>query len=261
MNTPRTSYSSVGGIGINQFYFPDWKAGGHGWTNVYKAIAESVNTYFYIIGGGYQTFEGLGVERITSAARKYGLNTPLGIDLPSEASGFLPSKDWKEEVKKERWYIGDTYHYAIGQGDLLVTPLQMAAVISSFANGGTLYQPRLVTATLDKDLRVVDERAPVILEEQVADKEALAIVRTGLRQVVTIGSGKRLNEVSVAVSGKTGTAQWHSQKPPHAWFVGYAPSTNPTIAFSILVEEGEEGSAIPVTIAQDILNWWVSNRL
>lgn len=256
----RTSYLSVGGIGINQFYFPDWKAGGHGWSNVYKAIAESVNTYFYIIGGGYQTFEGLGVERITAAARKYGLDKPLGIDLPSEGSGFLPSKEWKEEVKKERWYIGDTYHYAIGQGDLLVTPLQMAAVISSFANGGTLYQPRLVTATLDQDLRVVEERAPVVLEAQVTDPEALAIVRTGLRQVVTIGSGKRLNEVAISVSGKTGTAQWHSQKPPHAWFVGYAPSNNPSIAFSILVEEGEEGSALPVTIAQDILNWWVVNR-
>lgn len=259
--TARSTFLSTGGIGINQFFFPDWKAGGHGLSNVYKAIAESVNTYFYIIGGGYQSFEGLGVERITAAARKYGLDQPLGIDLPSEASGFLPSKEWKEEVKKERWYIGDTYHYAIGQGDLLVTPLQMASVISSFANGGTLYKPRLVTATLDQDLRVIEEKKPVVLQEQVADPDALAIVRTGLRQVVTVGSGRRLNEVAISVSGKTGTAQWNSQKPPHAWFVGYAPSTNPSIAFSILVEEGEEGSAIPVTIAQDILNWWVANRL
>ncbi len=256
----RSTFLSTGGININDFFFPDWKAGGHGLTNVYKGLSESVNTYFYIIGGGYQNIEGLGVQRITDAARRFGLAEPLGIDLPSEASGFLPSKEWKEEVKKERWYVGDTYHLAIGQGDLLVTPLQMASVIGSFATDGTLYKPRLVTAILDKDLRVLNQIEPVALSTQTADADAMSIVRIGLRQVVTKGSGRRLGDLPIEVSGKTGTAQWNTQKPPHAWFVGYAPSKNPTIAFSILVEEGEEGSAMPVTIAHDLLEWWAQNR-
>lgn len=258
----RTTYMSAGGVRINDFFFPDWKAGGHGATNVYKAIAESVNTYFYIIGGGYQPqeIEGLGVQRITEHARKFGLSMPLGIDLPSEADGFLPSREWKETVKKERWYVGDTYHLAIGQGDLLVTPLQMAAVIASFANGGTLYQPRLLTAILSEDKRVEKTLDPVVLQSSVADAESIGIVRQGLRQVVTVGSGRRLNELEIDVSGKTGTAQWHSQKDPHAWFVGYAPTRQPSIAFSILVEEGGEGSNLPVTIAGDILTWWIQNR-
>lgn len=258
----RTTYLSAGGVRINDFFFPDWKAGGHGATNVYKAIAESVNTYFYIVGGGYepQNIEGLGVQRITDYGRRFGLSSPLGIDLPSEASGFLPSKEWKEEVKKERWYVGDTYHLAIGQGDLLVTPLQMAAMMASFANGGTLYQPHLLTAVLDENRNPERTIDPVVIQQSVGDAEDIHIVRQGLRQVVTVGSGRRLSTLDIDVSGKTGTAQWHSKKDPHAWFVGYAPTRQASIAFAILVEEGGDGSDIPLTIAHDILAWWSQNR-
>lgn len=258
--TPRTTFSSVGGIRINEWFFPDWRAGGHGATDVYRAIYDSVNTYFYIIGGGYNEFEGLGVERISGYAERFGLAAPLGIDLPGEASGFLPTKNWKEEAKNEPWYIGDTYHLAIGQGDLLVTPLQMAALIATFANGGTLYQPHLVTAVVDQNLNPIQKTEPRILRQDIVNDSAIQVIRQGLRQVVTRGSGQRLSTLDIDVSGKTGTAQWHSARDPHAWFVGYAPSNKPDIAFSVMVEEGIEGSGITVSITHDLMLWWQENR-
>lgn len=258
--SPWTNFLSVGGIRINLWFFPDWRAGGHGQTNVYRALADSVNTYFYIIGGGYGDFEGLGVARISDYARLYGLDSQLGIDLPGEGEGFLPSKEWKESTKNERWYIGDTYHLAIGQGDLLVTPLQLASTYSVFANSGTLYKPHLVTAFADKDLNITREVKKEVLNHDFIESEHITVIRDGLRRVVTQGSGKRLYDLPVDVSGKTGTAQWHSEKPPHAWFAGYAPSDNAQIAFSIMVEEGEEGSGITVSIARDIISWWAANR-
>jgi penicillin-binding protein 2 len=91
--------------------------------------------------------------------------------------------------------------------------------------------------------------------------ENIEVIQDGLRRVVTQGSGKRLGSLPLEVSGKTGTAQWHPSKPPHAWFAGYAPTVTPQIAFSILVEEGEEGSKIAVSIANDLLLWWYENRI
>lgn len=108
----------------------------------------SVNTFYYYVGGGYESFVGLGVDRLTSWMRKFGLGTKTGIDLVGEASGFVPSKDWKLKTKKEGWFVGDTYNLSIGQGDLLVTPLQVAVYTAAIANGGTLVQPHV-----DKDKR------------------------------------------------------------------------------------------------------------
>lgn len=258
--TPNTSLLSVGGIRINVWFFPDWRAGGHGQTNIYEALSDSVNTYFYTIGGGYGDFEGLGVARISEYARQFGLSNVLNIDLPGERPGFLPSKEWKENTKNERWYIGDTYHLAIGQGDILVTPLQVASFMATFANGGTLYQPHIIRSFVDKDLKVLEEVQPKVINQDFIDYEHFDVVQSGLRRVVTRGSGKRLYDLPIQVSGKTGTAQWHSSKDPHAWFAGYAPTENPQVAFSVMVEEGEDGSGISVTIAKQILLWWYENR-
>ena len=259
--TPNTSFLSTGGIRISSWFFPDWRAGGHGQTNLYHALSDSVNTYFYIIGGGLQEgVEGLGVARITDYAHQFGLSQAMGIDLPGERAGFLPSKEWKEAVKNERWYIGDTYHLAIGQGDLLVTPLQMAMSMTVFANGGTLYQPTIVKGYFDEDSNQIAEVEPLIKNEQVVAQETIQSINDGLRRVVTTGSGRRLGTLEVAFSAKTGTAQWHSEKDPHSWFVGYGPTENPQVAFSVLVEEGVEGSGISLTVAKDILQWWLDNR-
>lgn len=251
-----TSFLSNGGLRIGQWFFPDWKAGGHGQTNVRKAIAESVNTFFYIVGGGYNNFKGLGVEGLAKYARLFGLGEVTGVDLPGERAGFVPSAAWKEKTKNETWYIGDTYHFAIGQGDALVTPLQVANYTSAIANGGTLYKPHLVSKILNTDNQVVKQVIPEVIRSDFIDADNLQIVREGMRQTITAGSARSLSVVPVAVAGKTGTAQWSTKKGPHAWFIGFAPYEKPTIAITVLVEEGVEGSTIAAPIARDILQWY-----
>ncbi|HVN67408.1 MAG TPA: penicillin-binding transpeptidase domain-containing protein, partial [Candidatus Sulfotelmatobacter sp.] len=138
--TDRTTVNSVGGIRIqDKWFFPDWKAGGHGLTNVYKAIAWSVNTFFYEVGGGYKDFKGLGEDGLKKWFELGGLGSPTGIDLPGESAGLVPDEAWKIKSTGEQWYIGDTYHMAIGQGGVLVTPIQVAQYTSLFADGGILY--------------------------------------------------------------------------------------------------------------------------
>ena len=156
------------------------------------------------------------------------------------AGGFLPSKAWKEQVKGEPWYIGDTYHFAIGQGDLLVTPLQMALSTATIANGGTLYKPHFVQAFEgnNQDIRQV---SPTALRSPVEHPDAIATVRLGMRQAVTSGSARALQSLGTPTAGKTGTAQYGTENKTHAWFIGFAPYENPTIAIAVLVEGGGRG--------------------
>ena len=240
--TPTTTFLSSGGLQVGPWFFPDWKAGGHGTTNVYKAIAESVNTFFYIIVGGYDTFEGLGIERLTSYARLFGLASPTGIDEPGEVAGFLPSPAWKLEKKGERWYVGDTYNVSIGQGDVLVTPLQMTRVAATFANGGLLVQPHLLASQ--------DTNATRIIPEDIAH-----VIQVGMRETVLTGTSKTLQPLPVTSAGKTGTAQWSNGKANHSWFIGYAPYENPEVVITVLVEEDKTGFAA-VPIVYDVLRFW-----
>ncbi|HNX11097.1 MAG TPA: penicillin-binding protein 2 [bacterium] len=258
--TENTTVLSTGGLHIGQWSFPDWKAGGHGLTDVKKAIAESVNTFFYYIGGGYNDFVGLGMEKINKYFTLFGLGEKTGIDLPGESAGFLPTEQWKEDVKDEAWYIGDTYHVSIGQGDLLTTPLQVANYTAAIANGGTLYQPRLVNNILNEKLQVLEEIKPKVIRNNFIDDNILKIVRAGMRQTVVAGSARSLQSVPVEVAGKTGTAQWSSTKANMAWFTGFAPYDQPTIAITVLVEEGGEGSTIAVPIVNQVLTWYFGDR-
>jgi len=255
-----TSFLSLGGLRIGQWFFPDWKGGGHGVTNARKAIAESVNTYFYYIGGGFNDFVGLGVDRIIEYYEKFGLGKQTGIDLPNEADGFLPSKKWKLEAKGERWYIGDTYHIAIGQGDLLVTPLQVAYYTAFFANGGKLYRPHLVKEILTSDDKLFSATDINPVKENLFDPKNINVVREGMRMTVTDGSARSLSSLPVSAAGKTGTAQWSSQKPPHAWFTGWAPYENPEITITVLVDEGIEGSAAATPVAREFLQWYFTRN-
>lgn len=254
--TDKTSYLSTGGLMLyDRWFFPDWKAGGHGSTNIYKAIAWSVNTYFYIIGGGYQDYPGLGVEGLKKYYNLFGLGAETGLDLLGENSGLVPDPAWKMKKKDEEWYIGDTYHMAIGQGDILVTPLQVANFTSVFANKGTLYQPSLVSKITDQQGQ---EKfiTPQIIRQDFIDQQNINIIRQGMKQAVTSGSAAYLSNLNIEAAGKTGTAQWHPTKNNHAWFTGFAPYENPEVVITVLVEEGGEGSEIAVPIAHDILNWY-----
>ncbi|MBI2411059.1 MAG: penicillin-binding protein 2 [Candidatus Kerfeldbacteria bacterium] len=262
--TPQTTIVSTGGLQIDIYRFPDWKPGGHGVTDLNKAMAESVNTYFYLLGGGdNKTSTGLGVERITAYARRFGLGEQVGIDVPGEASGFLPTKQWKEEFKNEQWYIGDTYHYAIGQGDLLVTPLQVATYTAIIANGGTFYQPHVVeklVSEADGSTRIID---PIISDPQVVSKPTIEAVRLAMREDVLspTGSGRTLQSLPVSSAGKTGTAQTYGDEPTHSWFTVFAPYETPEIALTVLVEKAGHGYGAAVPIAREVLQEYFVNRI
>jgi len=254
--TPQTTFRSTGGLAVGQWFFPDWQAGGHGITNVRRSLAWSVNTFYYYIGGGFGDFVGMGVEKMMEYLRYFGFDQKLGIDIPGEVVGFLPSKEWKEQSKGERWYVGDTYNVSIGQGDILVTPLQITSYIATIANGGTIFKPHVVEKTIDiatGDEYVVE---PEILDTVPISSENLNTVRLGMKDCVDYGACRRLSLLPFETAGKTGTAQWSSVKEPHAWFTSFAPYDNPEIVLTILIEEGKGGSETATPAAYEFYKWW-----
>jgi len=257
--TSNTSVISNGGIHVGQWFFPDWKAGGHGVTNVVKAIAQSVNTFFYYIGGGYGDFKGMGPATLGKYFSMFGLGKDTGIDLPAEKNGFVPTVKWKNEVKKEPWYIGDTYHLSIGQGDLLVTPLQVNLYTQIVANGGKIFKPHLIHQ-INVHNGQIELIQPELLGQVAVSPDNLAIVRRGMRETIVSGSARSLATLPVEVAGKTGTAQWNTTKPNHAWFTAFAPYNNPNFCITVLVEQGGEGSSIAAPIAKDVINYWFTRK-
>jgi penicillin-binding protein 2 len=240
--------------------FPDNKD--HGYTDITRAIAESNNIFFYAIGGGFEQIKGIGIDKIKQYWEKFGLGEPTGIDLPGESSGLLPDPSWKKKVKKEPWYIGDTYHVSIGQGDLLVTPLQMLRVTAAIANGGKLLHPQLVKKIVGPDGKVVKEFDPRIERENFIRPEIIQTVAKGMRMEVTepTGSAHGLNDLPVSVAGKTGTAQFLNNQKTHAWFECFAPYEKPEIAVIVLVDGGGGGFAIASPIAKDIVNYYFTRN-
>jgi penicillin-binding protein 2 len=253
-----TAFDTPSEIRVGDFVFPDWKD--HGVTDIETAIAESNNIFFYGIGGGFDKIKGLGINKIKEWWKKFGLGRKSGIDLPGEATGLLPDPEWKEETVGESWYLGNTYHVSIGQGDLLVTPIQMLKMVSAIANGGKLVAPQIVKKISDANGNVVKEFAPRIENESVASADIIETVRRGMRKTVTMGSARNLNDLPVAVAGKTGTAQFFGNQKTHAWFECYAPYEDPQIALIVLVEGGGGGHEIAVPIARNILEYYFLDR-
>lgn len=253
--TQNTTVLSTGGLKIGDHFFKDWKVGGHGVTNVTKALAWSVNTFFYYVGGGYENFVGLGIDKIVKYMQYFGIAQKTGIDLTGEAAGFAPSKDWKYKTKGETWFVGDTYNLSIGQGDLLVTPLQVAVWTAAVANGGTVVQPHLA-GKLEDPKTHAETNLPFNKRTVPVSAENLAIVRQGMKDCVSYGSCQMMKSLPFASAGKTGTAQWNANKDNHAWFTSFAPFESPKIVVTVLVEEGVEGSVVAEPIARDFLAWW-----
>ncbi len=257
---PSTSFLSSGGLRVGSSFFPDWQSGGHGITDVRKSLAQSVNTFYYYIGGGFENFDGLGIDRISNYLKKFYFSSTLGIDLPGEIQGFVPTREWKEQEKKEKWYVGDTYNVSIGQGDLLVTPLQIAQMTSIFANFGTLYKPHVVKTIVDPVSKQKEEIQPIVLSKNLVDSSVISTIRLGMKDCVEYGSCRRLASLPFTSAGKTGTAQWNKNKPNHAWFTSFAPFENPEIVITVLVEQGEEGSRVAVPIVHEFYKWWATYR-
>lgn len=266
--TSGTTISDSGSITVkNQFnpsieyVFKDWKPGGHGSVNVIRGIAESCDVFFYYVGGGYQNFKGLGATRMENYMRLFGLGSKTGIDLPSEEEGLVPTPDWKKKVKGESWYTADNYHLSIGQGDLLVTPLQAASWTATVANGGIFYKPRIATAVTDNEGKTVKQFSPEIIKQGFISPNNINTVRQGMRSAVTGGTARLLNSLPVDSGAKTGTAQYGPNNSKlHAWFTAFAPYNNPEIALAVLVEGGGEGNEVAAPVAKRILEYYFSHK-
>ncbi|MFN3929329.1 MAG: penicillin-binding transpeptidase domain-containing protein [Thermoflexus sp.] len=243
---------------------------GSGKSNVVDALANSCNVFFYKVAGGYDvpgepTFEGLGIERMVRYMRAFGLGRPTGIELPGEAAGQVPDPEWKRKVFGETWSTGDTYNLGIGQGYLLVTPLQLLNAISAIANGGTLYRPTLVREIADAQGNIVKSFRPEIIGRLPVAPEHLAIVREGMVAAVERGTAVRAQIPGIRIAGKTGTAEFCDdlafrmglcagrRLPSHAWFVAFAPADAPEVAVLVFIWNGGEGSQHAAPVARQIL--------
>jgi penicillin-binding protein 2 len=255
--TSSTTLNCPAEINIGSYRFPDWKP--HGVTDVRKAIAESVDIFFYAVGGGWENITGIGIDKIQQYANRFGLGKTLGIDIPGESKGLIPNREWKLSKMGERWFLGDDYHCAIGQGFITATPLQLANYIAAIANGGTVYKPHIVTQIKKID-GSIEKIGTTILDKNIISASNIAIVREGMWQTVTSGTAQPLKDLPVAVAGKTGTAQFGSENKEHGWFVSFAPYDNPTIAMVVLVEGGGEGFSTAEPVTKDVYQWYFGDR-
>jgi len=237
-----------GNFTIGNRVFKGWKEEGHGEINLEEAIIHSCNVYFYQLGLR------LGVKRIIRYARLFGLGKSTGIDLESEKPGFLPTPDWKKRRKGEAWYGGDTVNLSMGQGYILVTPVQMLKVISVIANGGYLIKPYLIKKIVGPRGNLIKEFQPQKMERVPLSSATLNFLRRSLRGVVREGTGWRAKNKTVEISGKTGTAELSEGEKPHNWFIGYASSTHLRLAIVVLVENREEDIQIAPQIAGKIFS-------
>ncbi len=252
-----TIYDS-GVITVGSQDFRGWKP--LGVVDIYKAIALSSNIFFYTVGGGYGPIAGLGPERIGDYLKRFGFSKLTQIDLPGESAGFIPDPDWKRLVKREGWFVGDTYNMSIGQGFIQVTPLQLALATAAIANNGTLFKPRVVKSISGADGQTIKSIEPEILNKNFVDAESLAIIRKAMHETVVAGSARSLSALPGSAGGKTGTAQTGVGHNTHAWFTVFAPYEDPKVALTIIVENGGEGSSMAVPIAREVLEWYLTRN-
>jgi len=260
-----TKIHCTGAFPSGNHVFKDWKKGGHGVMDMHQAIVHSCDVYFYNIG------RRLGIDAIADTARAFRLGQPTGIDLPSERVGIVPSTEWKQRVRKEPWYPGETISVAIGQGAVTVTPLQMAVATAAVANGGMVYKPRLVRAVHERATSRLREVLPQDLGTVPLQGRTFTLLQDALRGVVTHGTGGRARSAIVEIAGKTGTAQTvgagatqnregvAKKFRDHAWFVAYAPADDPKIALAVIVENSGHGGTVAAPIAKALIEEYLKD--
>ncbi len=248
--TPDFTFDDQGVIKIGDFSYSNWYfsqyGGKEGVLGLTKAIARSTDTFFYKVG------ELTGVDLLDKWATKFGLGIKTGVGLPGEANGLVPTPVWKRQAKGELWFLGNTYHMAIGQGDLTVTPLQANAIASVVSTNGKLCEPRILADNVPcKDLGI--------------KKETISEIKTGMIGACsTGGTAFPFFDFKPQVACKTGTAETNEKDKTHAWFNAIAPAdvaiNQPQIVTTILVEKGGEGSAVAAPIAKEIISYWVGRQ-
>ncbi len=229
-----------------------WLERGHGQVNLVQALTVSCDVTFYELGK--RLYE-LDPNLLPRYARLFGLGAPISLGITGEVAGLVPDPDWKIGELGESWFPGDSVNLAIGQGYLLVTPLQVATMVAAVGNGGTLYHPQLVlkvSASSEEPEQVFE---PQKLGQLPVRPETLSAIREGLLGAATGPRGTATHAfegMEVAVAGKTGTAE-NPDDDPHAWFAGYAPADDPRIAVVVVIENGGEGSQVAAPLFRQVV--------
>ncbi len=254
---PEDSIFDEGYIKIGESVYGNWKRDGHGVVNYTRSMKVSNDTYYYIYSGGYKLPKGLGISGIYNWSKKYKLGEIQGIDLPGEALGFIPDGKYKT------WYLGDTFISAIGQGDVLSTPLQMSVLMSYYANNQKAFVPRVV---LEADNLVKKEK---ILYENLLSTNNFEVIKNSLKEVNLPGGTafpffdfKLKNGFESA--GKTGTSEYFDSRYKtvltHAWYSGFAPYERGEIVVTVFIESGGGGSTDAAPIARKLMDYYFENK-
>jgi penicillin-binding protein 2 len=259
--TPTTAVTCRGGLTVGNHTFHCWKRGGHGTVALRTALSMSCDVYFY------EAARRVGIDKVSAMANRFGLGAPLGIDLPHERGGLMPTQAWKDKRFKRPWTTGETIVCGIGQGYVLATPLQLAIMTARIASGLEV-SPRIVAPSEDVEGTSDDAPAPLTIPPQ-----HLKLIRDGMTDVVARGTAARaaIRESGFEMAGKTGTSQVRTitkaerargvirnehlpwEKRDHALFIGYAPVSAPRYAVAVIVEHGGGGSKAAAPIARDVL--------
>ncbi|MEK7525759.1 MAG: penicillin-binding transpeptidase domain-containing protein [Patescibacteria group bacterium] len=234
------------------YVFRNWRAE-TGLFNLRKAIANSCNIYFFTFAGGYGQVKGLGAEKLTRYLQKGLAGQILGIDLPGEESGFIPTPDWKLETKHEPWYQGDTYNISIGQGDLSVTPLWINSYIGAIANGGTIWSPRVAQRILNPDGSIKNTIESESARRLPFDASVISEMRRDMRETVLTGTAKILANLPVTSAAKSGTAEASGQTV-NSLLTAFAPYENAEVAITVLVEGSVSNQGYASRIVYQFLN-------
>ena len=243
------------------YTFNNWRLE-YGPFNLKRAIANSCNVYFFIAGGGlpaqagYGSIKGLGVERIARYLKLTLADSKLGIDLPGEEEGFVPTSDWKLAARGENWHQGDTYNISIGQGDLLVTPLWLNSYISAIANGGTLYKPFVAKQILDSDKNIIQNFESEILGRLNFKKENIREIKDAMAETTISGTAKLLGTLPVKAGAKTGTAEVIKGRTVNSIMTAFAPFDNPEIAVTVLIEGSAVNESLAIRTVYEFMKWY-----
>jgi penicillin-binding protein 2 len=269
--TPETSLFCGGTFKLGNRIFRDWKKGGHGQISLHRAIVESCDVYFYNLG------KLVGVTELAEYARGFGFGAKTRLGFPGEKRGLIPTKEWKLNNFGEPWQIGETICLSIGQGFILVTPIQLLNAYCALANGGTLYIPKIVKRIETAEGQFVKEFDPVIKSHIPVSKKNIEVLKQALWGVVNEkgGTGQALKRKERDVCGKTGTAQviglpqedngvreekTQYNLKDHALFVCFAPYKNPEVAVIVVVEHGGHGGSAAAPIARKVIDGYFEDR-
>ena len=254
--------------------FRDSKVGGHGSVDLYKSIVVSSDTYYY------QVANDLGIDAIAGFLRHFGFGARTGIDLQGEATGVLPSQEWKmkrfRQPEQQRWYAGETISIGIGQGYNAYTPIQLAQAMATLAGGGAVYRPRLVAHVDNPRSGERQYIEPEQLHQAPLRRDHVEFIKRAMAGVIREGTGQRaFAGATYAVGGKTGTAQVIALKQnekydeskvaerlrDHSLFIAFAPVDSPRIAIAVVVENGGFGARTAAPITRTVLDYFMLGKL